>query len=135
MLGLGVTFSSMLRSRRVRRLTAMIAPLLIVQLTTVSTAAACPYGDGPANDTSADAVIQAQHAGHTMAARETAGGSAASPTSRDSGVPTRHHHHGGAPHPSPTISPSLLRLSAVERLAGAGVLIALIWAAVFWAIR
>ena len=46
-----------------------------------------------------------------------------------------HHHHGGAPHPSPTVSPSLLRLSAVERLAGAGVLIALIWAAVFWATR
>ena len=48
---------------------------------------------------------------------------------------THHHHHGGAPHPSPTVSPSLLRLSALERLAGAGVLIALIWAAVFWATR
>jgi hypothetical protein len=46
-----------------------------------------------------------------------------------------HHHHGGAPHPSPTVSPSLIRLSAMERLAGAGVLIALIWAAVFWATR
>jgi hypothetical protein len=46
-----------------------------------------------------------------------------------------HHHHGGAPHPSPAVPPSLLRLSALERLAGAGVLIALIWAAVFWATR
>ena len=30
-------------------------------------------------------------------------------------------------------SPSILRLSAVERLAAAAVLIVLIWAAVFWA--
>ncbi len=39
-----------------------------------------------------------------------------------------HHHHGGAPHPSPAIAPSLLRLSAPRRLAVAGVCIALIWA-------
>jgi len=44
-----------------------------------------------------------------------------------------HHHHGGEPHPSPTISPSLLRLSAPKRLALAGVLIVLIWAAALWA--
>jgi hypothetical protein len=44
-----------------------------------------------------------------------------------------HHHHGGAPHPSPAISPSLLRLSASRRLAFAGVLIALIWIACLWA--
>jgi hypothetical protein len=45
------------------------------------------------------------------------------------------HRHGGAPQPSPIISPSLIRLSAVERLAMSGVLIALIWAAFFWATR
>jgi hypothetical protein len=46
-----------------------------------------------------------------------------------------HHHHSGAKHPSPTVSPSLLRLSAPERIGIAGVLIALIWTAVFWAIH
>jgi hypothetical protein len=44
-----------------------------------------------------------------------------------------HHHHGGAPHPSPAIAPSLLRLSAPRRLAVAAVLIALIWLAFLWA--
>jgi hypothetical protein len=44
-----------------------------------------------------------------------------------------HHHHAGAPHPSPAISPSLLRLSAARRLAAAGALIALIWTAFLWA--
>jgi hypothetical protein len=44
---------------------------------------------------------------------------------------THHHHRGGEPHPSPAISPSLLRLSVSQRLAVAGLLIALIWAA-FW---
>jgi hypothetical protein len=46
-----------------------------------------------------------------------------------------HHHHGGTPHPSPAVSLSLLRLSVAQRLLGAGVLIALIWAAFFWATR
>jgi hypothetical protein len=46
-----------------------------------------------------------------------------------------HHHHGGASPPSPAVSPSLLRLSAPQRLVVAGVLIALIWAAYFWATR
>jgi hypothetical protein len=46
-----------------------------------------------------------------------------------------HHHHGGMPHPSPVISPSLLRLSAARRLAVAGALIAVIWAAFLWATR
>jgi hypothetical protein len=50
-------------------------------------------------------------------------------------IMTHHHHHGGVPHPSPSLSPSLLRLSAAQRLAGSGVLIALVWAAFFWAIR
>jgi hypothetical protein len=44
-----------------------------------------------------------------------------------------HHHHDGAGHPSPAILPSLLRLSAPLRLAVAGSLIALIWAAFLWA--
>jgi len=44
-----------------------------------------------------------------------------------------HHHHPGEGHPPASISPSILRLSAVERLAAAAVLIVLIWAAVFWA--
>jgi hypothetical protein len=48
--------------------------------------------------------------------------------------PHHHHHHRpGEGHPPASISPSILRLSAVERLAAAGVLIALIWAAVLWA--
>jgi len=46
-----------------------------------------------------------------------------------------HHHHGGEPHPSPGISPSLIRLSAPRRLMLAGVVIALIWAAFLWATR
>jgi hypothetical protein len=43
------------------------------------------------------------------------------------------HNHPGQGHPPATISMSILRLSAAERLAVAGVLIALIWAAVLWA--
>jgi hypothetical protein len=46
-----------------------------------------------------------------------------------------HHHHGGQLHPSPAISPSLLRLSVAQRLALAGILIALIWTATLWATR
>jgi len=46
-----------------------------------------------------------------------------------------YHHHGGAPHPSPVISPSLLRLSVAQRLALASVLIALIWTAFWWVTR
>jgi len=45
-----------------------------------------------------------------------------------------HHHHGGPTHPAPTITPSLLRLSAPQRIAIAGVLIVLIWASALWAI-
>jgi hypothetical protein len=45
-----------------------------------------------------------------------------------------HHHHSGAPHPAPTIAPSLLRLSAPQRIAVAAVLIVLIWASALWAI-
>jgi hypothetical protein len=51
------------------------------------------------------------------------------------------HHRGGAQHPSSIVPsssmgfPSLIRLSAVQRLAISGGLIALIWAAFFWATR
>jgi hypothetical protein len=42
---------------------------------------------------------------------------------------TFHHHH---PHTT-KISPSILRLSASERLAAAAVMIAVLWAAIYWA--
>jgi hypothetical protein len=48
---------------------------------------------------------------------------------------THHHHQVDAPHPSMAIGASLLRLSAVQRLALAGIVIALLWAAFWWAIR
>jgi hypothetical protein len=51
----------------------------------------------------------------------------------DHGPGHHHHHHPGEGHPPASISPSILRLSAVERLAAAGVVIVLIWTAVFWA--
>jgi hypothetical protein len=44
-----------------------------------------------------------------------------------------HHHHPGHGHPPAAISPSLLRLSAAERLAGVAVVVALLWGAVLWA--
>jgi hypothetical protein len=47
---------------------------------------------------------------------------------------THHHHHSDA-HPSPTISPSLLRLSVPRRMAVAGVLVVLIWAVALWAMH
>jgi len=43
-----------------------------------------------------------------------------------------HHHHAPGAHPV-TVPPSLLRLSAWQRLAGAAVVIALLWVAVLWA--
>ena len=46
-----------------------------------------------------------------------------------------HHHHPGHTHPPAAVGPSLLRLSAAQRLAVAGGLIALIWLAVYWAMR
>jgi len=47
--------------------------------------------------------------------------------------PHPHHHHDpDHAHPSAEVAPSLLRLSAAARLAGAVVLIALLWGAVFW---
>jgi hypothetical protein len=44
-----------------------------------------------------------------------------------------HHHPQGEAHPSASISPSILRLSAAERLAVAALLIAMLWATVHWA--
>ncbi len=46
-----------------------------------------------------------------------------------------HHHHPGHVHPPATVHPSILRLSLPERLAAAAGVIALIWAAAFWAMR
>jgi hypothetical protein len=49
-----------------------------------------------------------------------------------------HHHHQHDPghaHPPATARPSILRMSALERLAFAAALIALLWAAAFWAMR
>jgi hypothetical protein len=51
---------------------------------------------------------------------------------------TEHHHHHhphGQAHPPATVAPSILRLSAFQRLAFVSVLIALIWAAVYWAMH
>jgi hypothetical protein len=44
-----------------------------------------------------------------------------------------HHHQPGEAHPPAEVAPSLLRLSATERVAGAAVVIALLWGAVLWA--
>ena len=46
-----------------------------------------------------------------------------------------HHHHAGEAHPPALVRPSLLRLSIGERLGLAAVLIALIWAAAYWAMN
>jgi hypothetical protein len=43
------------------------------------------------------------------------------------------HHHPGRAHPPASIAPSILRLAGWQRLAGAAVLIAALWAAVLWA--
>ena len=43
------------------------------------------------------------------------------------------HHHPGHAHPPAIVSPSILRLSALERLAAAAVLIVALWGAVAWA--
>jgi hypothetical protein len=46
-----------------------------------------------------------------------------------------HHHHAGHSHPPASIAPSILRLSVGVRLLASAVLIAFLWAAVFWALR
>jgi hypothetical protein len=45
-----------------------------------------------------------------------------------------HHHHGpDHAHPSPAVAPSLLRMSALERLAVAVAVAVVLWLAVWWA--
>ena len=46
-----------------------------------------------------------------------------------------HHHHPGHVHPPASVLPSILRLSALQRLGFAAALIALVWAATFWAMQ
>jgi hypothetical protein len=46
-----------------------------------------------------------------------------------------HHHPAGQGHPAAAVSPSLLRLSVPARLAVAAAFIALLWSAVFWAMK
>jgi hypothetical protein len=46
-----------------------------------------------------------------------------------------HHHHAGHSHPPAQMTMSLLRLSVWQRLSVAAGVIALIWLAVFWAMR
>jgi hypothetical protein len=46
-----------------------------------------------------------------------------------------HHHHPGEGHPPATVSPSILRMSVLERLAIAAALIVVLWGAVFWAMK
>ena len=46
-----------------------------------------------------------------------------------------HHHHAGHVHPPASVHPSILRLSVLQRLGFAAALIALIWAATFWAMQ
>jgi hypothetical protein len=46
-----------------------------------------------------------------------------------------HHHHPGHVHPPASVHPSILRLSVLQRLGFAAGLIALVWAAAFWAMR
>lgn len=46
---------------------------------------------------------------------------------------SHHHHAPGQPHQPASVSPSILRLSAVGRLGIAAVVIAVLWAAAAWA--
>jgi hypothetical protein len=45
---------------------------------------------------------------------------------------THHHHDAGHGHPARVASPSLLRVSAAERLIAAMAVAALLWIAVLW---
>jgi hypothetical protein len=55
---------------------------------------------------------------------------------RDHDHPGHHrHHHPGHVHPPASANLSILRLSALERLGFAAGLIAVLWAAAFWAMR
>jgi len=47
---------------------------------------------------------------------------------------THHHHGAGQAHPVARVAPSLLRMSALERLALAAIAAAVLWTAVWWAL-
>jgi hypothetical protein len=49
------------------------------------------------------------------------------------GPHAHHHHRPGEGHPATAVAPSILRMGALERLAVAALMIALIWAATLWA--
>jgi hypothetical protein len=53
----------------------------------------------------------------------------------DHGHHGHHHHHPGDVHPPAEVYSSILRLSVLQRLAVSAVLVALLWAAAFWAMR
>jgi hypothetical protein len=54
----------------------------------------------------------------------------------DHGHPHEHrHHHPGHLHPPASVHPSILRLSALQRLGVAAGLIALVWLATLWAMQ
>jgi hypothetical protein len=53
----------------------------------------------------------------------------------DHGHHAHHHHHPGDVHPPAAVSSSILRLSALQRLAVSAGLVALVWAAAFWAMQ
>jgi hypothetical protein len=44
-----------------------------------------------------------------------------------------HHHHPGHAHPPASVAPSILRLSAWQRLGAAFVVAAALWGVVIWA--
>jgi len=46
-----------------------------------------------------------------------------------------HHHQPGQGNPPASISPSILRMSVLERLAVAAVLIVVLWGTAFWAMK
>jgi hypothetical protein len=46
-----------------------------------------------------------------------------------------HHHHSGHAHPPASVHASILRLSISERLVLVSGVIAVLWAAAFWAMR
>jgi len=50
-------------------------------------------------------------------------------------VQHHHHHHPGEGHPPASVSPSILRMSVVQRLAIAAALIMVLWGAVIWAMQ
>ncbi len=47
--------------------------------------------------------------------------------------PHPHHHRLGEGHPPVSVSPSILRMSVLERLAIAAAVIVLLWGVVLWA--